>query len=218
MSTTLDKELAEMVETHHNHQDHEIHITRKLIDRIMVGVGLVLTAVLAVAGGLLTWGANFSNDYVTDELSAQHIFFSDRETLIEEGHEDFANWGGTQVDTGPKAEAYSKVIHGHMMNTTGGLTYADLGAVQSEARADLATATEGGDQAAIDEAQAALDKVNGQRDTAFRAEMLRGTLLNAFAWSTVGQIAGIAAIAAFVATGLMAVLTVLGVVHLRRTH
>ena len=46
--------------------------------------------------------------------------------------------------------------------------------------------------------------------------MLRGTLLNAYAWSTVGRIAGIAAVGAFIAAAAMAILVVAGVVHLRR--
>ena len=58
-----------------------------------------------------------------------------------------------------------------------------------------------------------------QRDTVFKGEMLRGTLLNAYAWSTMGRIAGIAATAAFAAAAVMAVLSVAGVVHLRKvTH
>ena len=50
-----------------------------------------------------------------------------------------------------------------------------------------------------------------------RARPCRGLLLSAYAWSTVGMIAGIAAIGAFVAAGLMAILVALGVVHQRRT-
>ena len=46
---------------------------------------------------------------------------------------------------------------------------------------------------------------------------MRGLLLSAYAWSTVGMIAGIAAIGAFIAAGLMAILVALGVVHHRRT-
>ena len=65
--------------------------------------------------------------------------------------------------------------------------------------------------------QAEYDTISGQRSTLFKGETLRGLLLSTYAWSTVGNIAGIAAIVAFVAAGLMLVLVVLGVVHFART-
>ena len=46
-----------------------VALKRRTIDTVFVGVGVVLVVVLVVAGGLLTWGANFSKDYVNDELS-----------------------------------------------------------------------------------------------------------------------------------------------------
>ena len=51
-----------------------------------------------------------------------------------------------------------------------------------------------------------------RRDTMFKGETLRGLLLSAYAWSTVGHLAGIAAIAAFIAAALMLLLVVLGMV------
>ena len=50
----------------------------------------------------------------------------------------------------------------------------------------------------------------------FRGEMLRGALLNTFAWATVGVIAGWAALAAFIGALVMAVLVGLGALHLRK--
>lgn len=44
-------------------------------------------------------------------------------------------------------------------------------------------------------------------------ETLRGLLLTAFAWDTVGRIAGYAAIAAFAAAGVMLVLVLFGMRH-----
>ena len=55
-----------------------------------------------------------------------------------------------------------------------------------------------------------------QRNTLFKGETLRGLLLSAYAWSTVGMIAGIAAIGAFIAAAVMGVLVALGIVHHRR--
>ncbi len=52
--------------------------------------------------------------------------------------------------------------------------------------------------------------------TLFRGEILRGLLLNAYAFWKIGQIALFASIASFSLAGLMLVLTVLGFWHLRR--
>ena len=51
----------------------------------------------------------------------------------------------------------------------------------------------------------------------FKGETLRGLLLNAYAFGTMGMIAGIAAIAAFIAGAVMLVLSGLGLMHARRT-
>ena len=99
-----------------------------------------------------------------------------------------------------------------------GATYADLGTPEREARTAVQAATdEGADEATIAGLQATYDEVSAQRNTLFKGETLRGLLLSTFAWSTVGRIAGIAAVVSFVAAGLMLVLVVLGVVHHRKT-
>ncbi len=51
----------------------------------------------------------------------------------------------------------------------------------------------------------------------FKGETLRGLLLNAYAFGTMGMIAGIAAIAAFIAAAVMLILGGLGLMHARRT-
>jgi hypothetical protein len=50
----------------------------------------------------------------------------------------------------------------------------------------------------------------------FKGETLRGLLLNAYAFSTMGTIALYGAIASFVGAGLLLVLSLLGLAHLRR--
>ena len=54
--------------------------------------------------------------------------------------------------------------------------------------------------------------------TVFRGETLRGLLLNAYAFDTMGTLAAVAAIVAFIGAGLMALLGALGFVHARRIH
>jgi hypothetical protein len=48
-----------------------VTLRRRTIDRILIGFGVVATLAFVIAGGLLTWGSQFSADYVHDELAAQ---------------------------------------------------------------------------------------------------------------------------------------------------
>ena len=195
-----------------------VAVRRRTIDKIMIGIGVVATAAFVVAGGLLTYGANFSSDYVHDELASQHIEFPDADALNGQGRADLVGFAGQQVTTGDQAEAYASFINGHLEAVADGQTYADLGGVERAAAAAVTEAVDGGKpQATVDQLQAKADGVTAQRDTLFRGETLRGLLLSAFAWSTVGMIAGYAAIGAFLAAAVMAGLVVLGFVHLRRT-
>jgi hypothetical protein len=191
---------------------------RRTIDSVLIGVGALMVVVLAVAGGLLAWGWNFADDYVHRELSSQNIFFPDEAALTEEGRDDLVEFAGEQVVNGDQAEAYAGYIGGHLEETADGMTYAELGTPQREARAALAAAEESG---ASEEEIAALQEdvatIAQQRDSLFRGETLRGLLLSTYAWSTIGRIAGIAAIVSFVAAGLMFVLVMLGVWHRQRT-
>ncbi|MEO6318265.1 MAG: hypothetical protein ABIP36_05720 [Acidimicrobiales bacterium] len=191
-----------------------VALKRRTIDSVLIGVGAVVTVVLVVAGGLLTWGASFSNDYVADELSSQNISFPPAAALEEEGRTDLLPFAGEAVTTGPEAEAYASFINGHLEGIADGATFADLGAVEREAGAAVEAATADGASATqVAELQGEADAVTGQRDSLFRGETLRGLLLSAFAWSTVGRIAGIAAIVAFAAAGAMLVLVGFGLRH-----
>jgi hypothetical protein len=189
-------------------------VHRRTIDTVLIAAGVVVTVVLLAAGALLTWGSNFAEDYVSDELSSQNIFFADEASLEEDGRADLVKYAGEQVTTGAEAEAYASLINTHMQGIADGATYAELGGPQSEARDALAAAQEAGaDDATIAELQGTVDQLTGQRDSLFRGETLRGLLLSTFAWSTIGRIAGIAAIIAFIAAGAMTVLVVLGLFH-----
>ena len=191
-----------------------VALKRRTIDSVFVGVGAVLVVVLAVAGGLLMWGANFSKDYVNDELTSQNIAFPPAAVLQEQGRTDLVPFAGHAVNTGPEAEAYASFINGHLEAIADGATYADLGAPEGVANTAVETATANG--ASATEIAALQDKADGitaQRNTLFKGETLRGLLLSAFAWATVGRIAGFAAFAAFAAAGLMLVLVALGLRH-----
>jgi hypothetical protein len=202
--------------THPAHSPGEttVALKRRTIDTVFVGVGALLVVVLVVAGALLTWGASFSEGYVDDELSSQNIAFPPAAALEEEGRTDLLPFAGQAVNTGPEAEAYASFIDGHLEAIADGATFADLGDPERAAKAAVETATADGASATeIAELQGEADAISGQRNTLFKGETLRGLLLSAFAWSTVGRIAGIAALAAFAAAGVMLVLVALGLRH-----
>lgn len=197
--------------------DHPVPVTRGRIDVILIALGAAAAVVLLVAGSLLTWGSTFASDYVSRELADQKISFPPAAALEEEGRDDLVQYGGQQVDTGAEAEAYASYIAGHVEEIGGGLTFSELREPQVAAQEALAAAVESEAPAAeVAELQADLDEVNGQRDSVFQGEVLRGTLLSTYAWATIAQIAGIAAVVAFVAAAVMLVLVVLGAVHLRK--
>lgn len=197
--------------------DAPIPVTRHRVDQVLIGLGGAAAIVLLVAAALLTWGSNFADDYVGDELAAQNITFPEEAALVEEGRDDLVPFAGEQVTTGEHAEAYASYIGGHVANIGGGLTYAELGGPERAAKAAVTeAAAEGASATELAALQEEADGLSAQRDSIFRGEVLRGTLLNAYAWSTMGRIAGIAAVVAFVGAGVTALLAAAGVVHLRR--
>lgn len=196
-----------------------VTIPRRTIDKVLIALGAVAAVVFLVAGGLLMWGANFADDYVADELGSQNIFFPPEEALREEGRDDLVKYAGEQVTTGSEAEAYASYINGHLQQIADGQTYADLGAVEREAEAELEAAIdEGASEAEVAELEAEVERISGQRETLFRGETLRGLLLSTYAWSTIARIAHIASIVCFVAAAIMVALVIGGLVHIARKH
>jgi hypothetical protein len=108
-------------------------------------------------------------------------------------------YGGQQLTTGAQAQVYADhFIAVHLKAIADGKTYAQL---STAAKADPTNTV-----------------LAGQVATVFKGETLRGLLLNAYAFGTMATIALIAAIAVFVAAGLMLVLSALGMVHIRKTR
>jgi hypothetical protein len=182
---------------------------RRTFDVIASTIGLGLAALLIVAGGLLTWAHNFVGNEVHDQLAAQKIFFppKDSESIAElKGADNAAisKYAGQQLLTGDQAEAFADHYIGvHLQAIGGGQTYSQLSG-KYLAMTDA--------QKASPEGQA----LNGQIATVFKGETLRGLLLNAYAFGKMGTIAGIAAVAAFIGAGVMALLGALGLWHARR--
>ncbi|MEO6701496.1 MAG: hypothetical protein ABI140_15415 [Jatrophihabitantaceae bacterium] len=172
---------------------------RRTFDFLVSITGLVLAVMLIVAGSLLSWAHNFIGDEVHTQLAAQQIYFPPKgsEAIAAPEYKAMQQYAGQQLTTGAQAQVYADhFIGNHLKKAGGGLTYAQL---SSKAQANPADT-----------------KLAGQVETMFKGETLRGLLLNAYAFGTMGTIAGIAAICAFVAAGLMLILGALGLVHSRR--
>ena len=145
---------------------------RTAFDTLMAAAGLVLTAILVIAGSLLFWGNAFVSNQVHDQLAAQKIFFppADSEGLSAKEFPGLQQYGGQQVTTGAQAEAYAnQFIAAHLTAIAGGKTYSEL-STESRANPDNA-------------------ELAGQVQTMFRGETLRGLLLNAYAFGKMASIA-----------------------------
>ena len=161
----------------------------------------MVAIVLLVAGGLLLYGNRFVEDQVHDQLAAQKIFFPPADSPAVEGSEFAAmrQYGGQQLTTGPQAETYANhFIAVHLQEVAGGKTYSEVSAA---ALADPKNAT-----------------LQEQAQTLFRGTALRGLLLNAYAFWTIGQIAGIAAIVSLIGGAVLAVLAVIGFIRVGRSR
>ncbi|MDZ4825106.1 MAG: hypothetical protein SGJ13_01425 [Actinomycetota bacterium] len=192
---------------------------RRTLDIMFSIGGLFLSGLLLVLGLVMTSNANFANDYVKDQLAAQKIFFTPLEALsdAEKEADCVVEYAGEQLVTGKQAECYANEYIGlHVSETAEGLTYAELGTPQRELRTQVTEATESNDPA-LEDLQAQLDEINGQRETLFKGETLRGVLLTSYGFSEFGtkgeQVATVAYIAAF----LLFVLSIAGFIHAFRT-
>jgi hypothetical protein len=181
-------------------QFEELKMKRQKLDRLIAAGGIAVAAVLVTAGALLTWAHVFVDNQVHSQLAAQKIYFPQKgsDSLADPQIGPYLNkYAGQQLLTGPQAKAFADhYIAVHVKEIGGGQTYSQL------SDKSLANPSD--------------QKLASTVQTVFRGETLRGLLLNAYAFSTMGYIAFIASIVAFVGAGVMAVLAALGFVHSRR--
>jgi hypothetical protein len=173
---------------------------RRTLDLLASGIGLVLALVLVVAGGLLGWAHNFVSDQVHSQLAAQKIYFppAGSPALQPKAIGPYLDqYAGQQLVNGAQAEAYANhFIAVHLSEVAGGQTYAQVSAKA------LANPTD--------------PTLKAQEATLFQGTTLRSMLLNAYAFWTMGQIAGIAAIVCFAAAFVVLVLALAGFYHARK--
>ncbi len=184
---------------------------RRTFDKLVSYVGLGLAALLLIFGGLLNFGAAFANDSVQSQLANQNISFPIEAGLPSETKDQLLKWAGKQVTTGEMARDYSDLFIWEHMKAS---ATAVMGkpATYSEVSAEYMSAVRGGSQDAERVA-----KLSELRDTLFMGNTLRGMLLEAYAFGTMGVIAGYAAIAAFAGGVLFLLLGIAGLMHIRRT-
>ncbi len=176
-------------------------IERKAIDKVFILLGIATTVVLVVVGCLMWYGYKFATNQVQTELSAQKIFFPDKDSpalaaLPEADQKEMLKYAGQQLVNGEQAKVYANhYIKVHLEQVAGGKTYAE---VSEEARKNPTN-----------------EKLQQQKTTLFQGETLRGILLGSgYSYWVFGMLAKIAAIVSFVGAGVMAVLTLLGFRHL----
>jgi hypothetical protein len=182
-------------------------MSRKVFDKLTSAGGVVAVVVLLVAGGLLTWGHSFVNSNVHDQLAQQQISFPPAAAFAhaKAGSEitpsmipSVSQYAGQQLLTGSQAEAYANhFIAVHLSEMPYGGVYAKVSAAAIAAPTNT--------------------KLAALKQTSFQGTTLRGLLLEAYAFSEIGAVMLVGAIASFILAALMAALVGLGVWHAART-
>ncbi|MHC3467611.1 hypothetical protein ACYF6T_02745 [Streptomyces sp. 7R007] len=127
-------------------------------------------AALLVAGPVMILRGRGGRQEIRGELAAQRITFPHHGLPAH-----LAPLAGRRVENGPQAHAYAELIKDHVVQATGGRTYAEI--------TDELHATGGDDE-----------KLARLRQTAFMGETLRGSLLSAYqAWHLTTLVTGLGA-------------------------
>jgi hypothetical protein len=197
---------------------------RNVFDRLASGIGAVLVVILLVAGGLLVWGHSFANSNVHNQLAQQQVFFPKQSEInavnaqYNKGGQkavtdpEFPNaklmvaalepYAGKQVLTGQEAEVYADDFLGqHLYAMPYHGVYATISGAAIAAKPGSAQAT----------------SLTALKQTSFMGTTLRGMLLEAYAFGTIGTVMIWGAIAAFAGAALLLLLTGLGIRHANRT-
>jgi hypothetical protein len=197
---------------------------RRVFDKLVSGVGAALVVILLVAGGLLLWGESFANSNVHNQLAQQQIFFPKQseinavKTQYAAGGQkavtdpEFPNaqlmiaalepYAGRQLLTGAEAQVYADDFLGqHLYAMPYHGVYSQISGAAMAAKPGSPQATQ----------LAAL------KQTSFMGTTLRGMLLEAYGFGTIGVVMLWGAIASFIGAAVLLLLTALGIRHANRT-
>jgi hypothetical protein len=182
-------------------------MSRKVFDVLTSTGGVVIVVVLLVAGGLLTWGHGFVNSSVHSQLAQQQIYFPPKAAFAhpKAGTEitpamipSVSKYAGQELLTGDQAKAYADhFIAAHLAEMPNGGVYSKI---SSAALAQPKNTT-----------------LASLKQASFQGTTLRGLLLEAYAFATIGQVMLWGAIASFALALVMSMLVGLGFWHARRT-
>lgn len=164
----------------------------------------IFTFVVAIIGAIIIYAGMFAHGFVTDQLNQEKITMPEGQAITslksQEAQDALKPYEGKTMSTGPQAKAYADhFIWEHMMASSNGRTYGEMGDDIKQAKAEGKSAED-------------IKKLNDTRDSLFKGDSLRGILLNAYGWWLVGSIAIWAGVAMLV---LAAVLAFLGFVTLK---
>ena len=152
-------------------------------------VGLILAGVMAFAGG------TYAQKVVHDQLAPQKIFFPAAGPKLPANLKQYA---GQQVDTAAEAKAFADDYIG--------LHLKGIGKGQSYSQVSGAFLKDPNNQ-----------QLAQQRQTLFMGETLRGMLLNAWGWGTVGNLARVAGIVLLLLGVILLAIPLLALVASRRS-
>ncbi len=114
--------------------------------------GFVAGAVLIVFGVVAIYLGVTGFTTTRDSIKAEGITFGAADDPAVAKYA--SQWAGEQVSTGDQARAFAKIMREHTLESSGGLTYAEMGRYQSAAKPD--------DPAGTSDAEAAAKDANGQ--------------------------------------------------------
>lgn len=176
---------------------------RKALDKTFILLGLVVTVVLVIVGGLAWYGYHFTTNNVKTELSQQQIYFPPASSpaiaaLPPADQAAMNKYAGQQLVNGDQAKVYANnFINVHLSEVAHGQTYAQVSTIALQNPSN--------------------QQLQAQKATLFQGETLRGLLLGSgYAFWTFGLIFKYVAIVAFIGAGVMAILVWLGLLHLAR--
>lgn len=176
---------------------------RRAIDRVFIMLGTAMAIVLVAIGALAWYGYSFAAGMVTNQLSAQHIYFPSEDSaafkrLPETDQQAIIPYAGQQLVNGEQARIYAdNYIAVHIHEMADGKTYAE---VSNESMKDPSN-----------------QKLQGLKTALFQGETLRGMLLGSgYAFWMFSMIARFVALASLAGAAFMVVFVVLGFGHLNK--
>ena len=119
------------------------------VKRILEIGGLVAGVVLIVFGVVAIYMGVDGRTTVRDSIKQEQIYFGESSDPAVAQYAP--QWAGDQVTSGAQARAFAKVMRAHTMESSGGLTYAEMGRYKAAAAPDDPKGTSDKALAVVDE-------------------------------------------------------------------